>query len=136
MKEKDIAEKVLDFACKSKLEDCRYLNVKWLARNYGVIVPHLSAHFKKKYDMQLKDILINTKAMHGIRLLVKKKNLKVKEIARMLDFSSVHGFDKMIKRLYGVTPYEYRVRPPLSTKISAHAGSRKEKTEKYPVVGN
>jgi YesN/AraC family two-component response regulator len=109
MEEKDIADKILAFVLKSKPKDCRYLTVKWLARNYGVSVPYLSAHFKKKHDMDLKDFLIGTKAMHGINLLTKKKKFKIEEIARILDFRSVHGFEKMFKRLYGITPHEYRV---------------------------
>lgn len=109
MKEKDITEEILEFAFNSKPEDCRFLTVKWLARNYGVTVPYLSAHFKKKHDVDLKDVLIGIKAMHGLNLLAKKKNLKIKEIAMLLDFRNVDGFVKMFKRLYGVTPFQYRV---------------------------
>jgi AraC-like DNA-binding protein len=108
MKKKDIAEQVLEFVFKCKAKDCSCLNVNWLARKFGVSVPHLSSYFKKKYDIQLKEILIGLKAVHGIDLLENKKNLKVQEIAEILDFSSAHGFIKMIKRIYGFTPDEYR----------------------------
>ncbi|MDQ1350839.1 MAG: two-component system, response regulator YesN [Acidobacteriota bacterium] len=109
MKEKDITEEILEFAFNSKPEDCRFLSVKWQAQKYGVTVPYLSAHFKKKHDMDLKDVLIGIKAMHGLNLLAKKKNLKIKEIAGILDFRDVDGFVKMFKRLFGVTPFQYRV---------------------------
>ncbi|MCX6581681.1 MAG: helix-turn-helix domain-containing protein [Candidatus Aminicenantes bacterium] len=117
MKGKYFTEKILEFAFNSKPGDCRFLTVKYQAQKYGVSIPYLSALYKKNHDMNLKDILIGIKGMHGIHLLSKKKKLPIKEIAGILDFRSVHGFEKMFKRLYGITPFDYRFRVTVIDKI-------------------
>ncbi len=103
------ADKVLEFALNSKPEDCRFLTAKYLSQKFNVTVPHLSTSFKKKYGLQLKDFLIEVKAHHGLVLLVKEKKLTIKQVSEILDFSSVHGFIQMFKRVYGLTPDDYRL---------------------------
>lgn len=126
MKEKDITEKILEFAFNSKPGDCRFLTAKCLAQKYGVRAHYLSARFKKKYDVDLKDILIGMKGLHAFNLLSKEENLTIKEIAGILDFRNVHGFVKMFKRLYGITPFEYRVLITLIDK-SIRASQKRER---------
>lgn len=130
MEEKDFTEKILEFAFNSKPEDCRFLTVKWLAHNYGVSVPYLSAYFKKKHDIDLKSILIGVKAMHSLNLLENNVNLKIKEIARILDFRSVHGFNRMFKRLFGLTPKEYRFWATVIARTNRISEKRKREKER------
>jgi len=134
MKGKYFTEKILEFAFNSKPGDCRFLTAKYQAQKYGVSIPYLSALFKKNHDMNLKDILIGIKGMHGIHLLSKKEKLPIKEIAGILDFRSVHGFEKMFKRLYGITPIDYRLWVTIIDKYPCIPKKGKRKIEKHPIA--
>ena len=109
IKKKIAADKVLEFALNSKPEDCRFLTAKYLSQKFNVTVPHLSTSFKNKHGFQLKDFLTQVKAYHGLVLLVKKKKMTVKQVSEILDFSTPHGFIHMFKRVYGLTPDDYRL---------------------------
>ncbi|MCP5103429.1 MAG: AraC family transcriptional regulator [bacterium] len=108
MKKKSVVEQVLDFIFRSKPENFRFISAGWLAREFGVTVPYLSSAFKKKYGMGLSDVLVRLKARHGAELLINRKNLTIKQVSEMLGFSDIHGFIKMFKRFYGLTPETYR----------------------------
>ena len=109
IKKKIAADKVFEFALNSRPEDCRFLTAKYLSQKFNVTPSHLSTSFKNKHGIQLKDFLSQVKAHHGLVLLVKKKKMTIKQVSEILDFDSVHGFIHMFKRVYGLTPDDYRL---------------------------
>lgn len=107
MQEKCVSQQVLEFIFTCPPKKFHLLTGKQLALKFNVTLPHLSVSFKKKFELQLEEVLIGVKAHHGEQMIKKNKH-SVREISEILDYSDMRCFIKMFRRVYGVTPADYR----------------------------
>ena len=82
-------------------------NLEELAGGMGYSYGYLSTVFKKVTSNTLLDYYQNKK-FEMARLLVLEKKLKVREIAEMLNYSSVYAFSKAFKKHFGTSPGNYK----------------------------
>ena len=64
---------------------------------------YLSSLFKKTTGRTLLDYYQSSR-LRVARSLVKENNLKINEIAELLNYSSVYAFSKAYKNKYGICP--------------------------------
>lgn len=108
MQEKCVTQQVLEFIFTCPPKKFHLLTGKQLALKFNVTLPHLSASFKEKFELQLEEVLIGVKAHHAVRMIKRNKHT-ILEISRILDYSDVRCFINMFRREYGVTPADYRL---------------------------
>ena len=63
--------------------------------------------FKQEKGMNLSEYIENCRVRRAKELL-KKSELKIKEIGLMVGYDAPHSFTRFFKRMTGVTPLEYR----------------------------
>jgi len=81
-------------------------NLEELSGVMGYSYGYLSTLFKRVTSNTLLDYY-QSKKFEVARLLVLEKKLKVREIAEMLNYSSVYAFSKAFKRHFGCSPGNY-----------------------------
>lgn len=79
------------------------------ARAAGVNSAYLSYLFQKEMKVGFSSFLLNRR-MECAQEMLKKTNLKVREIAEQSGFQDYHYFSKAFKKMYNVSPAEYRKR--------------------------
>lgn len=79
------------------------------AQAAGVNSAYLSYLFQKEMKVGFSSFLLNRR-MECAREMLKKTNLKVREIAGKSGFQDYHYFSKAFKKMYNVSPAEYRKR--------------------------
>lgn len=107
MQEECVSQQVMEFIFTCPLKKFHLLTGKQLALKFNVTLPHLSVSFKKKFGMQLEEVLIGVKAHHAVGMIKGNKHT-VREISEILDYSNMRCFIKMFRREYGITPADYR----------------------------
>lgn len=68
---------------------------------------YISSLFKNKTGMTLNKYFQNKK-LETAKLLLKNKNLKISDIAEILNYSSLYSFSKAFKDKYGISPKSYK----------------------------
>lgn len=79
------------------------------AQAAGVNSAYLSYLFQKEMKVGFSSFLLNRR-MECAQEMLKKTNLKVREIAEQSGFQDYHYFSKAFKKMYNVSPAEYRKR--------------------------
>lgn len=78
-----------------------------LARKIGVSREHLSKTFHQETGIQLRDYLFDQRLNEALSLLL-KSNLSCKEIASICHYGSYSAFFRTFRKVYGVSPDEFR----------------------------
>ena len=83
------------------------IKVREVAANAFISASTLSHQFKKETRMTVKDF-IDSAIMFEVERLIRQTDLTVGEIIERLDFSDKSYFSRKFKRVYGMSPQEYR----------------------------
>jgi len=81
-----------------------YLTVNSIAKKIGVSVSHLSRVFREDSGYTLQEYLLSKKMEYSRELLLKEKR-PIKEVASIMNFSSVSYFTQAYKRYFSDTPF-------------------------------
>lgn len=96
------------------------LTLHYLSDKLGYSEFHTTRKFKEISGMQFRDYLKNRKLAFALKE-VRDSNKHISDIAFSYGFSSHEAFSRAFKRIYGVSPTEYRKHPKpvvLRTKIN------------------
>lgn len=91
-----------------KPEDFKYLTVGWIARELGVSMPNLSRAFKREHGKTLQKFLFQQRIIKSVILLLENPNLSIKEVAKIIDYSSSSYFIKVFKKFCNSPPKQFR----------------------------
>ena len=100
-------EDIVDFLIKSD-SAIRELNIKTLAKMYGLNRTYLARTFKKYQGKDLGDYINLLKLLKSSLLLIEKPYLKIWEIAEFFGWNRSDKFIKAFKKFSGVTPGYFR----------------------------
>lgn len=108
MDRKRLSDRVIEFIIRSRPLEFADLNVDEIARRFRVSVPHLSRIFRNEQGICLHEFIMKEKITRTRFLLKQNKNLKIKDIAKALDFCCTDYFIRVFKKYVGLTPGKYR----------------------------
>ena len=83
-----------------------FLSVDWLAEQQNVSTSNLNLQFKKETCFTPWKIIIITRLSKASELL--EQEIPITQISSMTGYSSLSYFSKSFKKMYGITPEEYR----------------------------
>ena len=78
-----------------------------LADNFNLSKPYLSKYIKEKSGMTFQDAVKKAR-MKKAKVLLRESNQNVETIAASVGYENVEHFNRQFKKLYGMTPLEYR----------------------------
>ncbi len=84
------------------------LRQKALSEELYINSSYLSTMFAAQADMRFVDYVTHVKLRRAAWLL-KNTNMKIFEIADRLDYKDIGYFSRQFKKIYGITPSEYRI---------------------------
>ena len=80
-----------------------------LAEKFYLSKPYLSKYIKEKSDMTFGDILKKVR-MKKARSMLKSSSATVESIAESVGYQNVEHFNRVFKKMYNITPVQYRNR--------------------------
>ena len=80
-----------------------------LAEKFFLSKPYLSKYIKEKSGMTFGDILKKVR-MKKARAMLKSSNATVESIAESVGYQNVEHFNRVFKKMYNITPVQYRNR--------------------------
>ncbi len=83
------------------------LSLKELAAQWHISAAYLGKLFKEQTGEFFNDYLLKVRIEEAKRLLLEDK-LRIGEIALEVGFSNQSYFNKMFRKIYGISPAEYR----------------------------
>lgn len=88
--------------------ECIYItSVKGVAKELSYSEYYISHIFSEKVGMSMKEYIIKKKLQTAAQML-KTTNLSIGELSDYLNFSTPHTFRQAFKKVYLMSPYEYR----------------------------
>ena len=84
-------------------------NLSVLAERFRYNYSYLSNIFNKATGTTISEYY-QARRLDAALLLLKENNLKVKEVAEMLRYSSLYAFSKAFKQHYGISPKNYKLK--------------------------
>lgn len=90
-----------------------------ISMQFGVTPNHLSKTFKRAVGRSFRTLTVQARQRHAADLL-ETTDLAIKQIAPLAGYKHVSDFSSCFKRVYGVSPKEYRCRCTTSTKRQEH----------------
>lgn len=85
------------------------ITLQMLAENAGMTPNYFSTLFKKISGITLWDYINSRRIDATMQLLKGEKQLNILEIATQCGFNNTANFNKIFKKVSGLTPKEYRV---------------------------
>ena len=98
-----LVEEILEYIHKHILEP---LPIEQICDRFAISRSTLQNLFKNNLQIPPKQY-INTAKLNQSRLLIRKGDYTITEIASMLSFNSIHYFSRKFTQSYGITPSEY-----------------------------
>ena len=98
-----LVEEILEYIHKHILEP---LPIEQICDRFAISRSTLQNLFKNNLQVPPKQY-INTAKLNQSRLLIRKGDYTITEIASMLSFNSIHYFSRKFTQCYGITPSEY-----------------------------
>ncbi len=98
-----LVEEILEYIHKHILEP---LPIEQICDRFAISRSTLQNLFKNNLQVPPKQY-INTAKLNQSRLLIRKGDYTITEIASMLSFNSIHYFSRKFTQSYGITPSEY-----------------------------
>lgn len=89
------------------------INVSSIASYFHINRSHLYRVFSKRMGLSIEKYLITTRLANSL-LLLKNKNLTIKQVANLVGFKDYNNFLKLFKNEYKITPKQYK-RDPFET---------------------
>mgnify|MGYP002916016642 FL=1 len=88
-----------------------YLDVSLddLAEKFFLSKPYLSKYIKEKSGMTFGDIVKKVR-MKKARAMLKSSSATVESIAESVGYQNVEHFNRIFKKMYNITPVQYRNR--------------------------
>ena len=78
-----------------------------MAREFHLSEPYISKYIKEKSGKTFGDIVTNIK-MKKARTLLRNSNQTVEAVSQAAGYQNVEHFSRQFKKIYGITPLEYR----------------------------
>ena len=78
-----------------------------IAQSVSLSSSYLSVLFKEKMHMTIHDYLIRVRIENSIELL-NRRDLSIKQVMQLCGFESQSYYNKVFKKMIGVTPGVYR----------------------------
>ena len=98
------------FNALENIRNCGYgATAEVVAKNCGLNRIYLSRIMKERVGLTLQDMIIATRlwgAMDYLKFLDKKT--PISEVAKLVGYTDVKYFSKLFKKVFGITPSEYR----------------------------
>ena len=108
-KHSTISVSALNDYISENLDDNLALSEKNLAKKLGISVASLNRLFLSQTGYPPKSFIIQSR-MATAEWLLTSSNLSIIEISLRVGYSDTSGFNRIFKRLFGITPYQYRKR--------------------------
>lgn len=86
------------------------ISLSSIAFEFNLSVPYTSNLFKEKLGVSFVKYITKLKIEKAKEILVRDKQIKISEIAQILDMGNVQSFIRTFKRYEGITPGEFRNR--------------------------
>ncbi|MBP1990533.1 response regulator transcription factor [Paenibacillus eucommiae] len=83
------------------------LSLKTLATSFNVSSAYLGQLFKEETDKYFNDYLMQVR-LQASRVLLLESNLKIGEIVRRIGIPNQSYFNRVFKKMYGISPMEFR----------------------------
>jgi AraC-like DNA-binding protein len=122
----NLVQNVIDFICFCDLETFSQITQKGLADKFNTSPEHLSRAFKRETDQTFQEFLIGVKMNRSFKLLWKKPNLTVREVAEDMGYNSTSHFVQAFKKYHRLTPRELQRR--MSRRFSKKSDKKMSKT--------
>ncbi len=78
-----------------------------LADSFNLSKPYLSKYIKEKSGMTFQEVVKKTR-MRKAKLMLRETNQAVETIAETVGYENVEHFNRLFKKLYNMTPLQYR----------------------------
>ena len=86
------------------------VTLEGMAQQFHLSTPYISKYIKEKSGMTFGDILKEIR-MKKARAMLKSSSATVESIAESVGYQNVEHFNRTFKKLYNITPVQYRNKP-------------------------
>ena len=93
-------EEIVKFIIKSEADVFKELNIKTLAKTYGLNRFYLSRTFKKYKGVKLPEYITRLRMIKSAFMLIEKRHLKVCQISDLFGWERKNGFINAFKRFF------------------------------------
>lgn len=108
IKKDKICEEIIMQILKCDFEILRELNCQRLSKMYGLHRSTLSKIFKKCRGIYFRESIKRIKLLRCALFMAEERDLTVKKISVIFGFKSADYFIKSFKKMFGITPGEFR----------------------------
>ena len=101
------SEAYIDHALQYISSNYDHIKINDIATYIGINRSYLTIIFKEKLEVSPQEYLINYR-MRKAAELIKSTNLSIQDISSRIGYENQYNFSKMFKRVYGLSPRNYR----------------------------
>lgn len=104
---RSLSECIMQYLEKNYGNSC--LTIEETARHFSMTAPAMYNYFRSTWGKTFASMLEEIRLTHSIELL-RKTDLTIEQIAEQTGYNSSHSYRRAFKRLYQITPSEYKDR--------------------------
>jgi len=108
MKHEKLTEEVIIYILTRNIEELSQLTRYYIAQKFQVNETYLSKRFKKDANISLFDYIEAAQIHSAAELLKENSGLKATEIHKKVGIEKYQNFAKKFKKIYGISPSQYR----------------------------